>query len=181
MTITLHNITDFDAEYFVRKGQLIIAHLPATTPNASLSVPTDNLYEVIATTLIEGNTYTSAPFLVSDSQDFLAQVRQERVQGTYVFDVVPHSSSVPDRLVFQKTCLSPVTFVLRKDGKPLQSVVVHSSTESQLQDISNTVHIYAVINGVTTATLTTNNPNATITATNDRSNLQAGYYALIES
>lgn len=181
MSITLLNITDFDAEYVVRKGQLIVAHLPAITPNASLSVPTDNLYEVIATTLIEGNTYISAPISDSDNRGFLAQVRQERVQGTYEFDVVYFPSHVPDHLVFQKTCLSPVTFVIRKDGKPLQSVVVDSIAENKVLDISNTFHIYAVINGVTTATLTTNNPNATITATNDSSDLEAGYYSLVES
>lgn len=60
-------------------------------------------------------------------------------------------------------------------------MVVDSSAESKVLDISNTFHIHAVINGVTTATLTTNNPNATTTATNDTSNLQAGYYALVES
>jgi len=182
MSITLLNITDVDAQYVVLKGQQIVTSLPAIPPKGSLSVPTDTVYEVIATTLIEGNTYTSAPLSVSGSQGFQARVRQHvRAQGTYEFDVVLFPATVPDHLVFQKTCLNPVTFVIRKDGKPLQSVVVDSSMESKVLDISDTFHIYAVINGVTTATLITNNPNATITATNDGSNLEAGDYSLTTS
>lgn len=181
MSLTLLNNTKFDAQYVVKKGAQIIARLPAITPGAKLSVPTADTYEVIATTLIENNTYTSAPIEVGGSMGFLAQVLQVQAQGTYEFDVQEFPSSVADQLVFQSTCLNPVTFSILKDGKPLQNIVVSDSTQSQSLDISDTFSIYAVIEGVTTATIVTSDANATITATTNQSMLEGGYFSLVAS
>ncbi|WP_415894227.1 hypothetical protein ACMXYN_07655 [Neptuniibacter sp. PT8_73] len=179
MSITLRNSTDFVAQYVVKKGTQILSLLPGIEPGAKLNVPTDETYEVVATTLIDGNTYTSAPIEVSGSMGFLAQVLQVESQGTYEFDVQESPSNVADQLSFQKTCHNPVTFTITKDGKPLQNVVVNDSYHVETVDISETFSIHAVIDGVTTSTLVTTNADAVITATTNDSNLESGYFRLV--
>jgi hypothetical protein len=179
MTITLLNQTQFDAQYVVKKGEQIISNLPAIQPNAKQTVPVSDTYQVTATTLIEGNTYTSAPLNVAGSMGFLAQVLQVKAQGTYEFDVVEFPSSASDQLSFQKTCINPVTFTILKDGKALQNIVVNNSGQNKTLDISNTFYIYSVINGVTTETLVTSSPQATVTAVTNDSMLERDYYSLV--
>ncbi|WOS41150.1 hypothetical protein [Xanthomonas rydalmerensis] len=176
--MTLRNNTKYVAQFVVTKGQQVVARIPGIEPNSSMLVPTDNAYEVTATAVIDGNTYISAPLQVSGPTGFLAQVLQVRAQGTYEFNVVEVPSLNPSQLQFQKTCLSPVTFTITKNKRPLQSVVVNDSFEVQSLDISDTYYVYAVVNGVTTDTLTTSNPESTITASTDSSDLERGYATL---
>ena len=110
---------------------------------------------------------------------FLAQVVQNPSQGTYEFNVVEIPTSKPNALIFEKTCLSPVVFTISKDGRPVQNVVVNNSFETQELFIDDVYYIYAVINGVTTDVYTTTNPNATITATVEHSDLGPGYLGLV--
>ncbi|WP_148278762.1 hypothetical protein [Bdellovibrio bacteriovorus] len=173
----LNNTSDI-AQYMVRKGDQIIARVPGIAPGAAMRIPTSSTYEVVASAVIDGNTYTSAPMSVSGPTGFLAQVVQVQAQGVYEFNVVEMPSSKPNTLSFQKTGLNPVTFTISKDGSPLQSVVLNNSFEEQELAIDETYYIYAVINGVTTDTVVTTNPNATITAIEDHSDLEMGYYAL---
>ena len=71
-------------------------------------------------------------------------------------------SSDPHQVQFRKTTIGTVTFHLSASGKPLQSVVVtHDATPSTLQ-IGDTYSIYAVINGITTDTVTTADPDAVL-------------------
>lgn len=176
--MTLRNNTDFVGQFVVRKGQQIIARIPGIAPNASMTVPTDNTFEVVATAVIEGNTYTSAPLDVSGSTGFLAQVIQVPAQGTYEFNVVETPSRNPTQLQFQKTCLSQVTYTITKNGKTLQTIVVPNSFEIVTLDIGDSYYIYAVINGVTTETEVTTNPLAMVTAVEDTSDMEYGYYML---
>lgn len=176
--LTLRNTTAYVAQYVVLNGQQVIARLPGLMPHAQLVVPTGHTYQVVATTVIDGNTYTSAPLDVSGPAAFLAQVRQVYAQGTYEFEVVELPSTRPDQLQFQKTSLAPVSFTISKDGVPLQTVVVSNSFEVQTLDIGDTFYVYAVINGVTTDTVTTTNPNAVITAQNDDGTLEFGLFTL---
>lgn len=178
MSITLRNNTRFIAQYVIRKGDIVIARVPGITSGAEVVVPTSSTYEVIATTIIDGNTYTSAPLAVIGSTGFLARILQVQAQGTYVFDVqeVPATSS--NQLSFQSTCLNPVTFTITRDGMPLQNVVVNNAFIMQTLDISDTFYIYAVINGVTTDIVSTTNANATVTAVDSSSDLEAGYFTL---
>jgi hypothetical protein len=178
MAITLLNNTAFPAQYVVKKGEQIIARLPAVQKGYSQVVQTDDTYEVVASTVIDGNTYTSAPIDVSSGMGFLAQVLQVPSQGTYEFDVQEVPTKNSDVLSFSKTCINPVVFTITKDGKPLQSIVVENSFESKTLTIGNTYYIYAVINGVTTATTVTSNPNAKVTAVDDTTALESGYYTL---
>lgn len=179
MSITLRNNTSYVAQYVVKKGEQVIARLPGIEPGAQMSIPTTDTYEVVASTLLDGNTYTSAPLAVNGSMGFLAQVLQVKSQGTYEFDVQEAPSKASDQLTFQKTCINPVTFTITKDGKPLQNIVVNNSYLNATLDISNTYYIYAVINGVTTEVASTSNANAVVTAVDDTSDLEAGYFTLL--
>lgn len=181
MSITLLNQTRYPAQYVIQKGQQVIARVPEVAPGARASIPVDGVYEVIATTVIEGNTYTSAPLTVSGSMGFLAQVLQVPSQGTYEFDMVMFQNAAPDQLAFQKTCINPVTFTISKNGKSLQNVVVNSSFRTETLYISNTFSIYAVIAGVTSDRVTTANPKAIVTAVTDNTDLESGYFTLVIS
>lgn len=176
--LILRNNTLHIAMFVVRKGEQVVARIPGLAPGAQLQIPTTGVYRVMATTMIEGNTYTSAPMDVSGATGFLARVVQVQSQGTYEFDIVQTSSTSSDQLQFQKTCPFPVTFAIARDGVPMQAVVVTDSFEVKTLDISDTFYIHAVVNGVTTSTVATTNPDAVITAVVDTSHLEQGYFTL---
>ena len=176
--LTFLNTTGYIAQFVVNKGDQVVARLPGIKSNASMNVPTDDTYTVTASTILDGNTYTSAPSVVSGAACFVARVLQSNVQGTYDFELLQEASTSADEMVFQKTTIGPVTFNISKDGVYLQSVVVPDSFRSVSLAIGNTYSMYAVINGVTTDTVQTTNPNATITALLDTSDLESGYFTL---
>lgn len=176
--LTLRNNTHWSAMFVVYRGQQVIARLPGLASGAQMQVPATDTYQVVATTVIDGNTYTSAPVSVTGAAGFLAQLRQVASQGTYDFEVVQMASTRPDELQFQKTSLSPVTFSISRKGGLLQNVVVANSVEVVTLNIGDTYSIYAVVNGVTTDTVTTTNPAAKITAIADTSDLAFGYFTL---
>lgn len=178
MAITLRNTTPYIAQYIVKKGEQVIARLPGIEPGAQMLIPTEDTYQIVATTLIDGNTYTSAPMDANGPTNFLAQIKQVRDQGTYEFDVVKGPSTVSNQMQFQKTTLAPVTFTIERDGKPIQAVVVSDSFMMQTLDISDTFYVYAVINGVTTDTVVTSNADAVVTAVVETSSLEYGYFTL---
>lgn len=177
-TLTLRNTTTFIAQFVVSRGQQVIARLPGLAPGAQLQVPVTDTFQVVASTMIEGNTYTSAPVAVTGAAGFVAEVLQAGAQGTYEFTMVEVPSTRPDQLQFQKTSLAPVTFTISRNGAMLQSVVVSDSFRMQTLDIGDTYSIYAIVNGITTDTVTTTHPDATITAVVDTGIMEDGYFAL---
>lgn len=179
--LTFSNSTDYIAQFVVNKGDQVVARLPGIAPGASLAVPSNNSFTVVATTVLEGNTYTSSPLTVSGATKFLAQVKQHVNQGTYDFEVQQLDSSSSTQMQFEKTTINPVTFSISQNGVFLQSVVVPNSFVLCSLNISDTYSIYAVINGVTTDVSTTTNANAKVTAVTDTSDLEAGYYTLVIS
>lgn len=179
--LTLRNATTYIAQYVVHKGGLVIARLPGIAPGATLSIPTAESFEVIASTILNGNTYTSAPVAIEGATRFLAQVKQVPAQGTYEFEVVTMPSSIANQMQFEKTSLGPVTLQITQRGVPLQSVVVSDSFMEVTLEISDVYSVYAVINGITTDSVTTSNPNATITATAETSDMEFGYFTLAVS
>ncbi|MGN6151534.1 MAG: hypothetical protein ACTHOH_05920 [Lysobacteraceae bacterium] len=179
--LTLGNTTSYIAQFVVSRSQQVIARVPGLAPGAQLQVPVTDDYTVIATTVIDGNTYTSAPLNVTGAASFLAQVRQDAAQGTYVFEVVESPSTSPDELQFQKTTLGPVTFTLSRNGALLQNVVVTDSFETKTVQTAQQWTAYAIVNGITTAPVMTTNPDATITAVLDTSTLEQGYFTLVVS
>ncbi len=179
--LTFCNSTKFIAQYVVKKGDQVVARLPGIAPNASMTVPSNNSFDIVASTVLEGNTYTSAPVTVSGATKFLAQVKQHAAQGTYDFEVVTLPSSSATQMQFEKTSINPVTFAISQNGVPLQSVVVQNSFVLNTLTIGDVYSIIAVINGVTTDMSQTSNPNATVTAITDTSDLEAGYFTLVIS
>ena len=179
--LTLGNTTSYIAQFVVSRGEQVIARVPGLAPGAQLQVPVTDDCTVTATTVIDGNTYTSAPLDFTGAASFLAQVRQEATQGTYVFEVIEGPSTRPDQLQFQKTTLGPVTFTLSRNGIVLQNVVVTDSFQTTTVETGQAWTVYAIVNGITTDTVTTTNPDATITAVFDTSSLDQGYFTLVVS
>lgn len=160
--LTLQNHTRYMAMFVVKRGDMTVARLPGLAPGDIQQVPTTQTYTVVATTVLEGNTYTSAPIVFTDAMRFLAQVVQQQAQGTYAFEVVSMSSSDPAQLQFETTAIGPVTFEVSANGRHLQSVVIANAFTRQTLQIGDTYSIYAVINGITTEVVTTDNPDAVI-------------------
>lgn len=179
--LTLNNATTYIAQYVVHKGGQVVARLPGIPPGASISVSPPEGFEITASTVLEGNTYTSAPVTVDSPTCFLAQVKQHAEQGTYEFEVVTMPSSASNQMQFEKTSLAPVAFNITRNGAHLQSVVVQDSFTQVTLEISDVYSIYAVINGITTDSTTTSNPNATITAVANATDLESGYFTLVVS
>lgn len=177
-SLTLSNNTPYIAMFTALKGGLVIARIPGIAPGAQLQIPTVDTYQVTASTILEGNTYLSATMDIDGATSFLAQVLQVPAQGTYEFNVVQSPSTRSDQLQFLKTTLNPVTFSIARDGVTVQNVVVPDSFQMETLAIDDTFHVYAVINGITTATVTTTNPYAVITAVVDTSELEEGYFTL---
>jgi hypothetical protein len=173
--LTLANKSTSIAQFIVYKGQQIICKLPGVAPGGSVGIPTDDTYEVYATTTFKGNLYTSAPVSVDGSMVFTARVRQSRAEGSYSFVLETSPSAAADTLQFEKTCLNPVTFTILKDSVPLQSIVVKDTFTDISLDITETYSVYAVCEGITTDTVVTSNPQATLTLTASNSWLESGY------
>lgn len=181
MAITLYNTTTYDAQYKVLKGQQVVASLPATAPGGSVIIPTTNIYTITAAATIDGNQYTSAPMKVNSGVGFRAEVKQDTAQQTYVFEVIEIPSSQPNQLEFEKTCKADVVFTVLKDNRPLQSISLTSPFMKSSLSLGDTFYISAIIDGVTTDVVTTNDPNAIITAVDDTAGSYPGYFTLLSS
>ena len=176
--LTLLNNTSFDAHFRVMKGGQVVTSVLAIPKNASVQIRTENSYAVTASAIVDGNVYTSAPMSMDGSGSFQAQVIQNTAGSSTVFDMVKVASSRPDQLQFEKTCLSDVTFTISRDGKALQNITVTDSFTQACLALSDTYSISAVINGVTTEPVTTDNVNATIRAADDPSAPGNSYFTL---
>ncbi|MCI0150215.1 hypothetical protein KNO81_30515 [Paraburkholderia sediminicola] len=176
--LTFLNKTMYPAQFVVHKGQQVVARLPGVAPGAELQVPADDAFQVSASTILEGDTYTSAPASVSGPMAFLAQVVENAQQGTYDFEMKVESSTAADQMVFLTTTINPVTFTISKSGVSLQSVVVQNSLEVETLTIGNDYTIFAVINGVTTGPVRTSDPNSVVTAVLNDFDLESGYFTL---
>lgn len=178
MPITLINQTVFDAQFFVQKGEQVVASLLGLGPGGRVQVSATSEYEVAAQTSIGGNVYTTAPVSVDGAACFLAQVLQNKSEQTYVFDMKKFAPTAPNQLQFEKTCLAPVIFTIFKDGKPLQAIAVNDSFMCSSLALSDTYSIYAVVNGITTDIASTDNPNSIVTVVHANASDDVGYLAL---
>lgn len=177
--LTLQNETDFLVMFIVRKGDMTIARTPAFPRGAILQVPTRQTYTVVAATVIEGNTYTSAPISVSGAAGFLARILQHGAQGTYAFDMQELPPRGADQMEFQTTTASPVTFTISNNGAHLQSVIVKDAFKAFMLSLADTYALYGVINGVTTGAIQTANPDATITVRVGPGGAETGDFELV--
>lgn len=177
--LTLRNNTPFPAIYVVKKGQQTIARTPPVAPGAVFQVPGTQTRTVVAATIIEGNTYTSAPITVSGPSGLLARIVQHAPQGTYLFDMQKIPPRGPDRLEFQTTTTSPVNFTISNDGAHLQTVVVKDAFNSVTLSLAGTYSIYAIINGITTDVVQTDDVDAVVTAVESAGAFEHGDYMLL--
>lgn len=178
-SLTLRNNTPFPAVYVVKKGDQIIVRTPPVAPGAVLQEPGTQTRTVVAATVIEGNTYTSAPITVSGSAGFLAQVLQHSPQGTYLFEMQEIPPRGPDRLEFQTTTSSPVTFTISNNGIHLQTVVVKDAFNVVSLALAGTYSIYAIINGITTEVVQTDDADAVVSAVEGTRTFTHGDYMLV--
>lgn len=165
--LTLQNETTSIAMFVVSRGDMTIARLPGLAPGAMQQIPTAQACTVVATTVLEGNTYTSAPMTFNGAMRFLARIVQQQAQGTYAFELVAMPSSDSRQLQFETTTISPVTFQVSVNGMHLQSVVVDNSLRMATLQLGDIYSVYAVINGVTTDTVTIDDPDAVLAAVED--------------
>ena len=177
--LILRNNTRFPAIYVVKKGEQTIARTQPVAPGGILRVPDTQTCTVVATTVIEGNTYTSAPITVTGPAGFLARVLQHTPQGTYLFEMQELPPHGPDRLEFQTTTISPVTFSISNNGIHLQAVIVNEAFKIVTLSLTDSYSIYAIINGVATEVVQTGDPGAVVTAIEDSSDLEHGYCMLV--
>ena len=177
--LTLQNDTWFPAVFVVKKGEMTIARTPAVVYGAALRIPTGQAYTAVAATVIEGNTYTSAPIAFSGAAGFLARVVQRASQDTYEFEMVELPARSTDLLEFQNTTRAPVTFTLSRQGLRLQTVVVNDAFKNVSVSLAGSYSIYAIVNGVTTGTIQTDDPDAVITARLAPGGTEAGDFELV--
>jgi hypothetical protein len=185
MSLTLRNNTRYIAQFIVCQGDRIISRLAGLAPGGQIIMPVQTRFEVVASTLIDGNRYTAAPVFVdcssANAPALLAEIRQMTPAATLEFGVVESFSPNADSMTFQKTCRTPVTFTLMRDGRLLQHVVVSNSFQAVTLQVSGNISVHAVINGITTATTLTSNPAANIVAVEDSSVNEAGFFELAVS
>lgn len=176
--MTLRNDTFHPATFQVKKGGMVIARTPAIVYGAALQIPTSEAYTVVATTVIDGNTYTSAPISFSGAACFVAKVLQHGTQSPYQFEMMQASPRSADHLEFQNTTRAPVTFILSYAGIWLQTVVARAAFDTVSIPLAGGYSLYAVINGVTTDSLQTDDPDAVIAARVGPGGAEAGDFEL---
>ena len=176
--MTLRNDTFHPASFQARKGGVVIARTPAIVHGAAVQIPTSEAYTVVATTVIDGNTYTSAPISFFGAACFVARVLQIVSQGTYQFEMVQASPRSADHLDFENTTPAPVTFTLSYAGIWLQTVVARDAFDTVSIPLAGGYTLYAVINGVTTDCLQTDDPDAVIAVRVGPGGAEAGDFEL---
>ena len=175
-SLTLYNGTDHPTQFVVHKNQQYIPRLPVVHPGAALAVPTANTFEVIATTVIDGRTYTSGPIRVTDAAIFVAEVITIWPRNEYMLNIKQIPKRELRQLQFRTRCMRTISFAIKKNGQLLGSVSVSDPIETVNVDINDTYHVYAMINGVTTQTRSLTNPDTVISAV--PCSADQGHYAL---
>ncbi len=133
------------------------------TAGGSVDVPTTASYTVYAsTTLEDGNTYvTRAHTFTSDSpRDFRAEIKQE---GTdFVFHLLALPQETPGRVTMHNTGPSAVVFNVARNGTPLKATSVANALMSNFVSLKERYTFNAIVDGVTTADLSTTDREADI-------------------
>lgn len=162
----INEVPDFPAEFRVRQGNDQVARISVQADEGKVVIPTTDSYVATAQTTVDGFQVTSGPQYFSDrSAHLLAQVLQE--DGGFDFQLVESAGTKPDAIVCENTWRQPVSFNVVRNGSPLGTVKVANEFNTVEISTEEIYGIYAIIDGVTTETLITDNPNATILAYRD--------------
>jgi hypothetical protein len=163
---TLLNATRNSAEFRVLQGTLQVARI-GVAPGASAVIPLGSDYSVQAMTNLGSFTLTSAPLTFdATSVHLLAQMKMSD-SGLYEFQLVQANAAQPDTFLFENTWRNPVQFTVALDGNPTPAVLVVDKNNTVTVSTAQQWDIYAIIDGITTQTVRTDNPGATITAVQD--------------
>jgi hypothetical protein len=149
------------AEFRLSRGSNQIARV-GVHAGGQASVPTTAHCQVQAFTTMGDFSLTSN--IVSfdgTSATLLAQVRTE--DGFFDFQLTMAPGPVPSAIICENTWRHPVQFTITQPGSPLQIVTVVDEHNSTQVSTAEQWQCYAIANGITTATVTVTDPNATIT------------------
>ncbi len=153
------------AEFRLYQGANQIARIGVHTTGRA-SIPTTSNYSAQAmTSMGEFSLTSNTVTFSSDAVDLLAQVLTEN--GYYDFQLVAKSGSRPDAITCENTWRRPVQFTLTKPGTPIQIVTVVDEHNDALISTAQQWQCYAIVNGITTSTVTINDPNGTVTLVSD--------------
>ena len=126
-------------------------------------IPTTTEYSVQATTSMGEFTLTSNPVNFEGTSILLiAQVLSEG--GQYDFQLVGSPGVQPGAIALENTWTNPVQFKLTRPNSPFQIVTVVDENNDTEISTAQQWTVYAIINGITTQTVTVTDPNATVTA-----------------
>jgi hypothetical protein len=166
------------AEFRILQGQYQIARV-GVAPGGQASVPVDEkAYVVKAMTVMGAFTLTSNTITFEhDSADFRAEVLEE--DGFYDFQLVQSPATQLSSIVFENTWRNPVQFELSRPGTPVHVLVVVDEHNTASVSTAQQWQVYAIVNGITTSTVTINNPNATITAVAENRDSEEGYELVV--
>lgn len=176
--ITLLNRTDRLVVFRIHSGERPVLRPPALAPGASQRIPTAVVHRVVATTEVEGNTYTSAPVETVGAADFVARMVSVPPHSLHALELQREAATRPDRLLLQAETPSSATFVVQREDGARQTVVVYSAGEASVH-IRETFSIYAIVDGVTTGTLSTDDPDARIAVVPEPGMPASGDYVLV--
>jgi len=126
-------------------------------------IPTASEYSAQATTSMGELTLTSNP-VNFDASSMLLIARVISENGDYDFQLVESPGVHVSTIALENTWTNPVQFKLTRPNSPFQIVtVVDENNDSEISTAQQWT-VYAIVNGITTQTLTVTDPNATITA-----------------
>lgn len=167
--ITLVNATtptqDLTAEFRLDQGGASVARI-GVHAGGQATIPSTTSYMVQASTNIGLMKLVSNPVnLNTRSANVLAQVLVEN--GYYDFQLTLLPGTQPSAIQCENTWIKPVEFTVTMVGSPARIVNVVNEHNAKFVSTRKQWSCYAIVNGITTASVTTTNPDATITLVAD--------------
>lgn len=159
---TLVNTTPTSAEFRVLQGSNQIAKV-SVAPGASARMPMGNAYSVSATTMIGGLALTTATVSFKAHSAFLIARVKLSAPGLYGFELLRIGATQPKAIVLENTWRAPVTFNITRNDSPIDILTVVDAYDELPVSTAQQWQIFAIVNGMTTPSVQTTNPDATIT------------------
>lgn len=123
-------------------------------------------YTAVAVTQMGDMTLTSNEVSFSGaSQLLVAQVVAEN--GYYDFRLIAQPGTHFSAIVCENTWRAPVRMTIKQSGTPMTSVTVVDEHNQTIVSTAQQWQVYAIVNGITTATVEFKGPDARVTLTAD--------------
>lgn len=161
MTITIKNTTSIASQVIMSRDGTFTGRL-LVDGKTEVCVPTAHSYTVIGSiTMKDGNTYVSEPVHFSgDSQNITAEMLLQ--SDPSVLCLVQTAGTYPNGIALYNRTRYPVTFSCSVNDNPLRLVTVVDDESRGLFSTRDIYSFQAIIDGVTSASITTSNCNATV-------------------